>query len=63
MEVRDRSTDIMPSGSDLDNLIKWNIKSKAPDLSEAVKIFYFDASKIRDFRMLSKMSVIYVLFL
>ncbi len=37
MEVQDRSTDIMPSENDLNNLLKWNIKSKAPDLSLAFK--------------------------
>lgn len=30
MEVEDKSTDIMPSTNDLNNLLKWNTKSKAP---------------------------------
>lgn len=31
MEVRDESTDIISSASDLSTLLKWNTKSKAPD--------------------------------
>ena len=37
MEVRDESTDIMPSENDLNALLKWNTKSKAPNLSEMFK--------------------------
>lgn len=37
MEVNDGSTDIMPSENDLNNLLRWNTKSKAPDLSEKFK--------------------------
>ncbi len=36
-EVQDGSTDIMPSANDLNNLLKWNTKLKAPDLSETFK--------------------------
>lgn len=37
MEVKDESTDIMPSQNDLNSLLKWNTRSKAPDLSETFK--------------------------
>jgi hypothetical protein len=36
-EVQDGSTDIMPSANDLNNLLKWNTKLKAPKLSEMFK--------------------------
>jgi len=37
MEVQEESTDIMPSENDLNNLLKWNVRSKAPDLSQTFK--------------------------
>ncbi|MBI5681261.1 MAG: hypothetical protein HZC47_10235 [Methanobacterium sp.] len=38
MEVEDKSTDIMPSTNDLNNLLKWNYKSKAPNLKPAKSV-------------------------
>lgn len=40
-EVRDESTDIMPSTNDLNTLLKWNTKSKAHDLLRNCQNFLF----------------------
>lgn len=62
MEVEERSTDIMPPENDLMKILQWNMRSNPPLISEACKIFNFDASKIIDFRMRLKMRDLYELF-